>query len=82
MDLRASMWDTTKDFVKVCVYNLPQNFSASKLSWYMVNTTYVLHVCSEKVLHTDLLYMSEINELQLIAYIHIRICTCICTMYV
>ena len=23
-------------FVKVCAYSLPQNFSASKLSWYIV----------------------------------------------
>ena len=33
MDLRESMWDS---FAKICVYNLPRNFSASKLPWYTV----------------------------------------------
>ena len=41
MDLRESMYVCMRDsakvfFAKVCEYNLPRNFSASKLLWYTV----------------------------------------------
>ena len=38
--LRESMWDSAK----VCVYNLLQSFSASKLSWYTVYLLRLLHL--------------------------------------